>query len=84
MVDDRTPPRRRPGEAGALPVALAAALLGLAGCGSSALPRLAPAHRLSADDFRQPTAQTPDRDRPIPAYIPETPRAPRVAIRSLT
>ncbi len=68
----------------ALITALAATLAGLAGCGSVGMPRLAPAQRVTADDFRASSARQAETPTPIPVYVPERPRAPRVEIRSLT
>lgn len=85
MVDDQHQSGRpfRAAPAG-VSVFLAVVLAAFPGCGSSPLPSFTPSQRLTADDFRQPTAEGTHEPTPIPAYRREQPRAPRVEIRSLT
>lgn len=85
MVDDQHQSGRRFRAApAAVSVILAAVIAAFPGCGSSAIPSFSASQRLSADDFRQPGTESSGEPTPIPAYIREQPRAPRVQIRSLT
>lgn len=61
---------------------LLAALAGCAGVAREVLP--ASGQRLTPDDFRAPNAGEGGGARPIPVYVPERPRAPRVEIRTVT